>query len=146
MGKYTYIDRDVLVSNAFNSLAAAPIRVYLHFLLKRKMVKRSIGKRKKWVQVNNGELVFTYAMAKKDLNMPSSTFMNCIDRLVAVGLLDIPHSGAGGKKGDVSLYSLSERWRKFGTPEFIQKSRPKDNRSGRGFAAYPENRKNRSKV
>jgi len=77
--------------------------------------------------------------------MKSSTFMKCIDRLIEVGLIDITHSGAGGRKGDVSLYALIERWRKYGTSDFIVKKRPKDNRSGRGFAHHPEHRFNRSR-
>jgi len=109
------------------------------------MAKTGPKGREMWKQTNNGELVFTYAEAKREKGMPESTFMKCIDKLIAVGLMDIAHSGSGGKKGDTSLYAISERWRKYGTPDFVVKKRPKDERSGRGFAHHPEHRCDRSK-
>ena len=141
----TFIGRDLITSKAFSSLSGGTNNVYMHFLMKRKMGKHGRTGKEKWVQTNNGELVFTYATAQKVLGMPPSTFMNCIDKLLEVGLIDITHSGSGGKKGDVTLYAISERWRKLGTSEFIVKNRPKDNRSGRGFLHHPEHRKDRSK-
>jgi len=144
MAKTIRIDNELIDSKAFKSLSAACIRVYLRFLRKRKMGKIGRKGKEQWVQTNNGELVFTYAEAKKFLGMPQSTFMKTIDKLIEVGLIDITHSGSGGKKGDVSLYAISERWRKYGTPDFILKERPKDKRSGRGFAHHPEHRFDRS--
>lgn len=138
-------ERELLKSEAFKSLSAGAIHVYTHFMMKRKMSKLGRGGKEQWVQANNGELVFTYSEAEKELDMPKSTFMNCLDRLIEVGLIDVAHSGSGGKKGDVSLYSISQRWRKYGSHDFIEKQRHKDKRSGRGFAFHPENRKDRSK-
>lgn len=138
------IERNLLKSEPFKLLSGGSKNVYLHFLMMRKMSKQGRTGKSKWIQTNNGELVFTYSMAKKELGMPASTFMNCIDKLIEVGLVDIEHSGSGGQKGDVSLYSISQRWRLYGKAEFIVKTRPKDNRSGRGFAFHPEHRKNRS--
>ena len=138
------IDRDLIDSKAFNSISAACYRVYFRFLTKRKFGKVGRQGKEQWAQTNNGELVFTYAEAEKVLGLPRSTFMKCIDRLIAVGLIDITHSGSGGKKGDVSLYAISERWRKYGTPDFVVLERPKDKRSGRGFAFHPEHRFDRN--
>ncbi len=138
-------ERELLKSKSYKSISAGAIHVYSHFMMKRKMNKIGHSGKARWAQINNGELVFTYSEAERELGMPRSTFMNCLDRLIEVGLIDIAHSGSGGKKGDVSLYAISQRWRKYGTNEFIEKQRPRDNRSGRGFAANPQHRKNRSK-
>jgi len=145
MVKPLRIDRDLTDAKAFKALSASSIHVYLRFLKKRKMSMQGRSGKEQWVQTNNGELVFTYSEAQKELGLPKSTFMNCLDRLIEVGLIDIAHSGSGGKKGDVSLYSISQRWRKYGTPAFVEKRRPRDKRAGRGFAHHPEHRKDRSR-
>ena len=145
-----YIDRTLIDSTAFNSISAACYRVYFRFLKKR--IPKKVGRRgkKSWIIANNGEIVFTYSEARKKLGMPSSTFMKSIDKLIEVGLIDVIHSGSGGRSpdglhGDVSLYAISERWQKYGTPDFEIKTRPKDSRGGRGFKSHPENRCDRSK-
>jgi DNA-binding transcriptional ArsR family regulator len=145
MAKGIRIDQSLVKSKAFSLLSAGAIKVYLRFLMKRRMSKCKRKGQDQWIQTNNGELVFTYSEAKKELEMPPSTFMNCIDRLIEAGLIDIEHSGSGGRKGDVTLYAISERWRLYGTDGFITKQRPKDTRSGRGFAHHPEYRKDKSK-
>ncbi|MBW2709179.1 MAG: hypothetical protein JRD04_07860 [Deltaproteobacteria bacterium] len=82
--------------------------------------------------LNNGELEYTYSEAEKR-GLPRATFMRAIDTLIEHGFLDISHSGGGGKKGDKSLYAISDRWLLFGTENFIPAKRSKDNRQGRGF-------------
>jgi len=64
--------------------------------------------------------------------------MRAIDTLIEHGFLDISHSGSGGKKGDKSLYAISERWKVWGTDAFTPVSRPKDTRAGRGFKKGPD--------
>jgi hypothetical protein len=147
-----YIARTLIGSKAFNSISAACYRVYFRFLKKRwmKPVNSKKGRKDNFFIANNGKIVFTYAEAKKELGMPPSTFMKSIDKLIEVGLIDVIHSGSGGRSpdglhGDVSLYAISDRWQKYGTPDFEIKTRPKDTRCGRGFAAHPENRCNRRK-
>ena len=49
------------------------------------------------------------------------------------GFIDIAHLG-GGLIGNCTRYSISGRWRKYGTDSFVQKKRPKDIR-GFGFTA-----------
>jgi hypothetical protein len=115
-----------------------------------KPVNPKKGREKDFFIANNGKIVFTYAEAKKELGMPSSTFMKSIDKLIEVGLIDVIHAGSGGRSpdglhGDVGLYAISERWKKYGTPDFEVKTRQKDDRTGRGFAFHPENRCDRSK-
>jgi len=49
------------------------------------------------------------------------------------GFIEIAHLG-GGLIGDCTRYSISERWRKYGTDSFVRKKSPKDTR-GFGFTA-----------
>ncbi len=79
------------------------------------------------------------------MGMAAKTFRDAIDKLVDLGFIDIFHQGSGGVKGDKSLYALSERWRKHGTEEFIEKTRTKDRRKGIGFEKMWEARRNAKK-
>jgi DNA-binding PadR family transcriptional regulator len=67
--------------------------------------------------------------------------MRAITELTEKGFIDITHSGSGGVKGDKSKYAISERWRDWGTDRFIEKTRKKDTRQGRGFAAIWKRRR-----
>ena len=82
--------------------------------------------------LNNGEIEYCYSEAEKK-GIPRPSFMRNLDMLIEYGFLDITHSGSGGKKGDKSLYAISDRWRDYGTDNFVPSSRPKDLRQGRGF-------------
>jgi DNA-binding PadR family transcriptional regulator len=93
------------------------------------------GKRKEHVILNNGKIEYTYSEAEKR-GISRATFMRAIDTLVQRGFIDITHSGSGGKRGDKSLYAISERWMNWGKDEFEEATRPKDTRQGRGFARY----------
>ena len=134
-----YFDRDIVKSEAFRSMGAASIIVYLDFRMRCKVRKNKghSGKRNIWDITNNGELEYTYSEAEKK-GITRTRFMRAIDELVKKGFIDIKHSGSGGKKGDKSLYAISDRWRLWGAAEFVTKTRPKDKRGGRGFAAYWE--------
>lgn len=139
-----WIQRVVLKSEAFKTLSASAMSLYLHFLMKRQMTNVGRSGKKNWVMKNNGQIVFTYAMAKSELNMSASSFMRSLDKLIDHGLIDIVYSGSGGRKGDCSLYAISERWQKFRKTDFVEKPRPKDRRKV-GFRHHPENIKRRVK-
>ena len=123
-----YIERAVILSEAFKVLTATAIRVYLIFLTKR-VVKplqgkaaRRTGKGKYYIE-NQGQIEFRYSEAEK-YGIRSAAFRDAIDQLVAVGLIDIAQQGSGVQK-DVTLYALSDRWRLYGMPEFVVRTRPK---------------------
>jgi DNA-binding PadR family transcriptional regulator len=131
------LKRALLKSPALRSLNSTSMLVYLDFLSKRKMQKHSRrpGRKPQWYISNNGEIEYTYSEAeKKGISRPR--FMRALDNLVEKGFIDITHSGSGGVKGDKSKYAISERWLDYGTDKFIKKTRPKDSRNGRGWAAY----------
>ena len=93
------------------------------------------GRKKETIILNNGELEYCYSEAEKK-GMTRPRFMRALDQLIERGFIDVVHSGSGGKKGDKSLYAISERWRYWETEDFIENPRPKDNRNGRGFNRY----------
>jgi hypothetical protein len=139
------LEKNLVRSKAFQSLNGTSIKIYLFFRLKcqfeNQQTKKS--KRSNWIIKNNGEIEFSYAEARaKDFS--STRFMKGIDKLIETGFIDLVHSGSGGQKGDKSKYAISNRWKKYGTPEFEKKTRPRDTRQGRGFASLwsdPEKRK-----
>ncbi len=133
------IERALLKSKAFRSLSGSAKIVYFDFRMKCRIKG---GGKKKRVILNNGEIEYCYSEAEKK-GLTRSTFMRAIDELVSKGLIDIAHSGSGGKKGDKSKYGISERWRRFRTSDFVTATRPKDQRSGRGFKSGNEHWRNK---
>jgi len=148
-----YIESALFLSQSYKELTKLEMRIYFHFLLKRRFGSKKQGKpgkRTGKIILNNGEITFSYAGAEK-LGYPRVTFRRAVDKLVNVGLIDITkqgqggHVGKGGKiTGESSLYAISERWIDYGTDKFVKQTRQKDNRKGRGWAVYHE-RKSQSK-
>lgn len=139
---FIVIEKELLKSEVFRSLSGTAKTVYFDFLMKRKieMRQRKPGRKKEKVILNNGEIEYCYSEAEKK-GIPRSTFMNCLNFLIERGFIDVAHSGSGGKKGDKSLYAISNRWWDWGKDDFKKASRPKDKRQGRGFALYWKKKK-----
>ena len=78
-----------------------------------------IGGRKERVYDNAG-LSFTYSEANH-FGISTAQFHRILKVLVEKGFIDVEHRG-GGLGRDYSRYKLSERWRKWGTPEFKNKT------------------------
>jgi len=123
-----FVSRALITSKAFLSLkTAAACQVLMIFLSKCKWEKvqtRPGSRDKEWRIANNGQIQFTYKEAEQKYGLSSGKFRRAIDRLVAVGFLDITKSGFGLQR-DVSLYAISDRWEKYGTDEFVTMERPK---------------------
>ena len=124
-----FFDREVIFSPAWRDLNTAnALRVYVDFLSRRRFQKpkgRSKAKRK-WMFVNNGEIIYTYTEAE-ELGMSQSTFNRAIDSLIDHGFIDIEESGVGMYKC-ATKYWISDRWRQWGTPHFEKRARPKRKR------------------
>ncbi len=130
------VERKLLKSEAFRKLNGTAKTVYFDFRMKCQVKSvRGNGSRKPVREIrNNGEIEYTYSEAeKKKPKIPRSSFMRAINDLLAFGFVDIYHSGSGGKKGDKSLYGISDRWQHFGTDKFKYAERLNDDRTGRGF-------------
>ena len=125
------VDKMLVSSRAFLNLTGIAPQVYLLFLKRRRLVKLGRKGKEKWVIENNGKIVFPYAEALNKFGFTRPRFLRAIDQLVENGFIDIAHTG-GGMMKDMSKYSISERWKDYGTKDFIHKRRPKDTR-GLGF-------------
>jgi hypothetical protein len=116
--KGTYLKRELLESAAFRSLrTVAAMRVFLAIRLRGrpKTVKDRKGV-ETTVWQNNGEIMFKYTDAENELGLKKSAFRSAIRTLSAVGLID--YKSGGGVRGIPSLFSISERWRSYGTDAY----------------------------
>ncbi len=107
---YARITRNMVKSKAWQELNAYEQVLYLHLKLK------YTGK-----PGSEKDLSFTY---KEGENLMSKrTFTRSMDKLIAVGLVDLirhmPYSQA------CNIYGLSDRWHNYGTEDFKSKTRPK---------------------
>ena len=131
-----YVESDLINSKAFQSLNGKAVRFYLAFLQRRRFVDKKVGKRKRKVCTNKDEIVFTYAEGE-GMGFPKSTFKRLQECLIDRGFLDIVETGAGFARIP-NVYSLSERWQKYGTPDFVTSTSPRRGMVGfkKGHAPY----------
>jgi hypothetical protein len=133
------VEKDLLRSEAYRTLPRTAILMLMDFHMKRVIQGRTDKRGNKSHQVlNNGEIEYTYSEAKKK-GINKQTFTTNRDVLIERGFIDIAHQGSGGKKGDKTLYSMSDRWRHWGTDRFIKCTRQKDQRKGCGFSVVKKN-------
>ena len=138
--KPIYVDRDILRSEAYRTLKKTKsVPVLFDFYARRQMEHIGRGGKKKWICTNNGEIEFPYSEAEQ-LGYSRKQFSESKKELVEHGFIDVNNEG-GIYDGDTAKYSISDRWEKFGTPEFIFKTIPKDTRQDRGWTAYWKNRR-----
>jgi hypothetical protein len=131
-----YLESELINSNAFLSLNGKAVHFYLVFLQRRRFVFKKIGKRKVKDCVNKDEIVFTYAEGEA-MGFPRATFKRLQECLIERGFLDIVETGAGYARIP-NIYSLSERWKKYGTPGFVASTNPSRGMVGfkKGHAPY----------
>jgi hypothetical protein len=124
--KVVVLEQRLLKSRAYRSLRTPTA----YFVLGIFWTKRQIGKvgrrgKEQTVILNNGEIVFTYKEAKDRYCISSGAFRDAIDELRDKGFIDIADTGAGVHKA-TTLYSISDRWMLYETPEYEPaKPRPK---------------------
>jgi hypothetical protein len=79
--------------------------------------------KKQTVYRDDESFIFPYTEGR-DLGIKDTQFWKNIVKLVAIGFLEVEHQGGWyqkhERKKDYSRYKLSERWRKYGTSEFIK--------------------------
>lgn len=124
-----YVPRELISSPAFLALSGRAPQVLLIFFGKRRIekLKRPGPRGERYRVLNNGLLVFTYREAGKTYGLSMRVFGRALDQLITHGFLDV-HKTGGGMEGDCSLYGLSERWRSYGTADFVERVRPKGRR------------------
>jgi hypothetical protein len=129
-----YLEAERYHSLAFKQLSRKQVGILFAFMERRQFgsQKKVRGKSSRRQITNNGEIVFTYKEAR-EAGFSDSTFAAALTRLVEVGFIDISYHGNGNVNGDWSRYACSERWRNYGKPEFISKTRAKDPRRSKAF-------------
>ena len=106
----TYIERDILESDAYWDLTGAAPQIYMVFRMKCVFADRTIGKRKERIIVNNGEITYTFVEAWKNHKIPQSTFLRARDQLIKVGLIEIAENGG---THHTTKYAISNNWRNY---------------------------------
>ncbi|MFC1890926.1 hypothetical protein ACFLZT_00870 [Thermodesulfobacteriota bacterium] len=131
------LERELIKSEAFRSLTAIAIIVYLDFRMKcvGKHSSPRQGRKKEFVILNNGQIEYCFSEALKK-GITRTRFNRALKALVEKGFIDISHLGMGGTKGDKNKYAISDRWKHWGTARFEKVTKEKDTREGRGFAVY----------
>lgn len=115
-----YLENELLQSQAVKEIKSAKtFKVLLEFYRRRIMRKPKDRrcKHSKAVILNNGEIVLRYSDAKKLLGIPQTTYSRCLTELVELGFLDIAEMACGLHR-QPTKFSISERWKKYGTPDF----------------------------
>lgn len=125
-----WIEPEIFYSEAYQvvSSSASAINTLLRCLQKRKWETRKAGKKRKIIFIDDG-FTFPYAEAV-GLGISGKTMhWKNLKKLVEVGFLDMVHQGGWYRKhektSDYSVYKFSERWRKYGTPEFVKVEKEK---------------------
>ena len=111
MAKGTYIEADILESQAYLSLSGIAPQVLSLFLLKRQFEKvggKKNGKPKK-VCVNQNSLSLTYIEAEKEYGITQPRLTRAIDELLAKGFLSCTYQG-GTWKQDKSTYGVIDKY------------------------------------
>lgn len=116
----TYLEYYFLNSDAFKAIRSAhTLRVLIEFYRRRRIHKYSDhkGGRTQTVITNNGEIEFRYDDAIKRLKLSQTTFSRALDELVKLGFIDVTEMSCGLHR-QATKYAISERYLKYGTPDF----------------------------
>ena len=125
----------MITSPAWWSLSGTAIKVFL--ILRTKWVMRPAqtkrGRRSHdYVPINNGQLTFTYREAKTRYGITAPRFDRALTELVRTGFVDVSEPGSGLYRM-TTKFAISERWRLYDTPDFVEAERPKAAIRGCGF-------------
>jgi len=112
-----WIEPEMMESEVYRSLSGKAMWVVQRFHQKMPWEERKVpgSSRKERIYLKDN-LAFTYDEAIH-FGISRSRFHTIIKELVAKGFIDIDYQG-GCYGRDYSRYRLSDRWRRWGTPEF----------------------------
>jgi len=122
------IEPDMFYSEAFNCLSKSAILTLMRCLQKRKWDIVKVNRKKQTVFRDEG-FIFPYAEATGLKIAGVTQYWKNLKKLVEVGFLDVVHQGGWYQKHerdkDYSVYRYSERWRKYGTLDFMKTEKQK---------------------
>ena len=102
-GTYSYIEHNIINSEARKGLKAHTKWLYFEFKLR-------------WYGDNARNIILTYIEANKIMSI--ATFINDRKLLIERGFIDVIRRG--GLEKQCMIYGLSNRWKKYGTKDFIK--------------------------
>ena len=128
------LDKALVTSAVWISLSGTAKAVYCLFRCRCRFEKAqgSRHRRQRPEHVNNGELVLTYTEALRNYAISRTRFVKALDELIENGFIDVAGTGMGLYRM-ATYYSISERWREYGTGKFIVRKRPKPGIKNPGF-------------
>jgi len=117
-----WVEPEMMESGALKGLSGTAMWVLLRFQQKQTWGHAKQGGHKVKIYENSG-LTFTYAEANH-FGRSSATFYRSIKALVGRGFLDVEHRGGtfgSGEIKDYTRFKLSDRWKAWGTEDFVEK-------------------------
>jgi len=102
-GDFSYVEHNIINSEAWKGLKAHTKWLYFEYKLR-------------WRGDNTRNIIFTYTEANKIMSI--ATFINDRKLLIERGFIDIVKRG--GLEKQPMIYGLSDRWKKYGTKDFIK--------------------------
>ena len=123
-----WIKSDMFYSEAFKGLTRSAMLTLMRCMQKRKWEKQKIHGKKQTIYFDDG-FIFPYSEMEGLFEIGETTCWKNVKKLVEVGFLDIEHQGGWYQKHerekDFSVYKYSERWRNYGTLEFVKAEKKK---------------------
>ena len=102
-GNWSYIEHNILNSKAWEGLKAHTKWLYFEFKIR-------------WYTDNTRNIILTYKEAIKIMSI--NTFIKDRNKLIERGFIDVIKRG--GLEKQPAIYGLSNRWKKYGTKDFIK--------------------------
>ncbi|MBA7560767.1 hypothetical protein ES695_02845 [Candidatus Atribacteria bacterium 1244-E10-H5-B2] len=102
-GNWSYIEHNILNSEAWKGLKIHTKWLYFEFKIR-------------WHTDNTRNIIFTYQEAKNI--MAIDTFIKSRNKLIERGFIDVIKRG--GLEKQSAIYGLSDRWKKYGTKDFVK--------------------------
>ena len=118
-GLWVRVGNSILYSVAFSKLCGHAVKVLLWAKMKDPLDTKLDRRRRKITGQKKPDpppFSFTYAEAEL-FGLSNKQFNRAIRELVEFGFLDVRHKGSGKHK-DFTMFSWSERWRKFDREDF----------------------------
>lgn len=126
---FVQVDNALLYSDAFFELNAHAVKVYLWSRMKFWHEKKKDKRIREKAGISNPKqppFSFTFNEAEC-FGLSRKQFKSALRQLVEVGMFDVSHKGSA-RHGDFSLFTWSDRWKKFGSPEFVHIPYPENKR------------------
>ena len=131
-----WLTPDLIESDAFRDISgkwALVILIRFHQKAYRKRTDKKKRGSKGVVITNNGKIIFTYGEAKELGIKSDATFWRAVKELAEEkGFIDIAEPGNWYQK-EPTKYSISQRWKRYGTTQYETVKIPRQLPAGKGF-------------